>query len=149
ESGMAAEALKALALDESLAALADLHPDRRQAVTHPVALPLVADVARARFSSWYELFPRSTSPDPGRHGTFRDVEARLPYVAAMGFDVLYLPPIHPIGRERRKGRDNALVAEPDDVGSPWAIGAREGGHKSILPELGTPEDFRRLVGRAR
>jgi starch synthase (maltosyl-transferring) len=149
ESGLAAEALKALAMDESLAALADLYPDRLLAVTHPAPLPLVADIVRARFSSWYEMFPRSASLDPGRHGTFRDVEARLPYVAAMGFDVLYFPPIHPIGRERRKGRDNALEAEPGDVGSPWAIGAREGGHKSILPELGTPEDFRRLVAKAR
>jgi starch synthase (maltosyl-transferring) len=143
------EALKALALDETLALLADRYPDRHLEVTHPVELPLVADRVRARYSSWYEMFPRSASRQAGRHGTFRDVEARLPYVAELGFDVLYFPPIHPIGRQRRKGRDNALVAEPGDVGSPWAIGAAEGGHKSILPELGTAEDFRRLVGKAR
>ena len=142
------EALKALALDESLALLADRYPDRRLAVAHAVELPLVADRERARYSTWYEMFPRSASPQAGRHGTFRDVEARLPYVAELGFDVLYFPPIHPIGRERRKGRDNALAAEPGDVGSPWAIGAAEGGHKSILAELGTAEDFRRLVSRA-
>jgi len=143
-----AEALKALALDEAAAAVADRYPDRRLATTHPIELPLVADRERARFSSWYELFPRSASSDPDRHGTFRDVEARLPYVAELGFDVLYFPPIHPIGREKRKGRNNALVAESGDVGSPWAIGAEEGGHKSILPELGTLADFRRLVAKA-
>jgi starch synthase (maltosyl-transferring) len=110
---------------------------------------LIADRRRARFSSWYELFPRSTAAAPGQHGTFRDVEARLPYVAAMGFDVLYLPPIHPVGRINRKGPNNALTAGPADVGSPWAIGAAEGGHKDILAELGSLDDFRRLVGKAR
>ena len=87
-------------------------------------------------------------PCPGRHGTFKDVEARLPYVASMGFDVLYLPPIHPIGRSFRKGRNNSTVAGPDDPGSPWAIGSAEGGHKAIHPELGTLDDFRHLVERA-
>ncbi|WP_280156418.1 alpha-1,4-glucan--maltose-1-phosphate maltosyltransferase [Piscinibacter sp. XHJ-5] len=149
DSAMGADGLKTLALDESLASLVDRYPGRQLATTYPVALPLVADIERARYSTWYELFPRSASPDRGRHGTFADVEARLPYVAEMGFDVLYFPPIHPIGRERRKGRDNALVAGPGDVGSPWAIGSAEGGHKSIHPELGTAEDFRRLVGKAR
>ncbi len=112
-------------------------------------LTLVAERERARFSTWYELFPRSTAPRPGEHGTFRDVEARLPYVAGLGFDVLYFPPIHPIGRVRRKGRNNALVAAPEDVGSPWAIGAEEGGHTAILPALGSLADFRRLVGKAK
>ena len=110
---------------------------------------LVADRRRAGFSSWYELFPRSAGTVPGRHGTFRDVEARLPYLADMGFDVLYFPPIHPIGRVNRKGVNNTLTATPDDVGSPWAIGAAEGGHKDILPALGTPEEFRQLVRKAR
>jgi len=142
------KALKALALDDTLAELAERHPDRRFETRHLVELPLVADRERARFSSWYELFPRSASPEPGRHGTFKDVEGRLPAIAAMGFDVLYFPPIHPIGREQRKGKNNKLVTEPGDVGSPWAIGAAEGGHKSILPELGTPEDFRRLLAKA-
>jgi len=144
-----ADALKALALNEELAALAARYPDRRHAVRFRAELPLVADPERARFSSWYELFPRSAAPEPGRHGTFRDVLQRLPAIAGMGFDVLYFPPIHPIGRVQRKGRNNALVAQADDVGSPWAIGAAEGGHKSILPALGTAADFRELVTAAR
>jgi starch synthase (maltosyl-transferring) len=143
-----AEVLKALALDGAFSEIAARYPDRRWAATHPER-PLFADRLKARFSSWYEMFPRSASPEPGRHGRFADVQARLPYVAEMGFDVLYFPPIHPIGRERRKGPNNALVARPDDVGSPWAIGAAEGGHKSIHPALGTPEDFRRLCAKAR
>jgi len=114
-----------------------------------VEYPLVVDPERARFSAWYELFPRSASSTPGAHGTFHDVEARLPYVAELGFDVLYFPPIHPIGREKRKGKNNSLAPSAEDVGSPWAIGAAEGGHKSLHPELGTLEDFRRLVARAR
>jgi starch synthase (maltosyl-transferring) len=108
----------------------------------------VADRERARFSTWYELFPRSAGTEPGVHGTFKDVEARLPAIAAMGFDVLYFPPIHPVGRVQRKGPNNKLVSGPEDVGSPWAIGAAEGGHKHILPALGTPEDFRQLLARA-
>ncbi|SDE24242.1 alpha-1,4-glucan:maltose-1-phosphate maltosyltransferase [Variovorax sp. CF079] len=143
-----ATVLKALALDEALAALAARYPDRRLAAQYPLELPLVADRDRARFSSWYELFPRSTATEAGRHGSFKDVAARLPAIAAMGFDVLYFPPIHPIGRVQRKGKNNALVAKADDVGSPWAIGAAEGGHKSILPELGTAEDFRHLIAQA-
>ncbi len=147
-TGMEATELKELALDETLAATAARYPDRRFQTRFSEDLPLVADRERARFSTWYELFPRSTSPRPGLHGTFRDVEAQLPAIAAMGFDVLYFPPIHPIGRQQRKGKNNALAAEPDDVGSPWAIGAAEGGHKDILPELGTPEDFLHLVAAA-
>ena len=147
-SGMDSAELKALALDEDLAATAERHPDRQFETRFGSELPLFADRARARFSTWYELFPRSTSAEPGVHGTFKDVEALLPAIAAMGFDVLYFPPIHPIGRQQRKGKNNALAAGPDDVGSPWAIGAAEGGHKDILPELGTLEDFRRLVAAA-
>src|SRR2546423_1174785 len=104
------------------------------------------------------MSPRSAAPapeDPGdgaggipRHGTFKDVEARLPYVAGMGFDVLYLTPIHPIGRTFRKGRNNSVKCDPGDVGSPWAIGGPEGGHKSVHPDLGTLDDFRRLVRAA-
>ena len=124
------------------------YPDRRFATELERELVLVVDPVRAHFSSWYEFFPRSASPEPGRHGTFKDCEARLEYAAGMGFDVVYFPPIHPIGRTFRKGKNNSVTAEPDDVGSPWAIGAAEGGHKSILPELGTLEDFRRLVKRA-
>ena len=136
-----------LALDEELAQLMDIYADRSSATLYPRELGVVVDRERARFSSWYEMFPRSCGP-AGKHGTFRDCEARLPYVAEMGFDVLYLPPIHPIGHTFRKGKNNAVAAEPGDVGSPWAIGAEEGGHKSILPELGTLEDFRRFVGKA-
>ena len=143
-----AEALKQAALDETLAAVADRYPDR-SLEARSADLPLEVDRALARFSTWYELFPRSASPEPGRHGTFRDVEARLAYVAELGFDVLYLPPIHPIGREKRKGRNNALAATPGDVGSPWAIGGEEGGHTAFHPQLGTAADFRRLVARAR
>jgi starch synthase (maltosyl-transferring) len=110
---------------------------------------IVVDRERARFSAWYEMFPRSAAAEPGRHGTFDDVIRRLDYVAGMGFDVLYLPPIHPIGRAHRKGRNNALAADASEPGSPWAIGAREGGHKAIHPQLGTPADFQRLLAAAR
>ncbi len=147
EAGSDPEERLELALDDELAQLMDSHADRVHAATYKRELAVVVDRERARFSSWYEMFPRSTGPE-GTHGTFRDGEARLPYVAEMGFDVLYLPPIHPIGRAFRKGKNNALQAQPDDVGSPWAIGAEEGGHKSILPELGTLEDFRRFVEKA-
>lgn len=108
-------------------------------------LRIEVDRPKARFSTWYECFPRSTSPEPGRAGTFRDLEKRLPEIARMGFDVLYLPPIHPIGRTDRKGKNNNPVATPGDPGSPWAIGAEEGGHKSIHPKLGSMEDFERLI----
>ncbi len=135
-------------VDEELARLMHRWAPREFATTYDRQLSVIVDRERARFSSWYELFPRSASPEPGRHGTFRDVERRLPYVASMGFDVLYLPPIHPIGRAFRKGRNNATTAGSDDVGSPWGIGAREGGHKSVHPQLGTLEDFRSLVAAA-
>ena len=143
------EGRAARALDPQLLALVARHPDRSAAGRHRAELLVSVDRERARFSSWYELFPRSTAPEPGRHGTFRDVEARLPYVASMGFDVLYLPPIHPVGRVHRKGKNNAVEAGPDDVGSPWAIGSAEGGHDAIHPQLGTLEDFHRLLQRAR
>ncbi|MCX7824988.1 MAG: alpha-1,4-glucan--maltose-1-phosphate maltosyltransferase [Verrucomicrobiae bacterium] len=138
-----------LALSDDLVAAMDRHPNRTYAGTYAHELIVEVERERARFSAWYEMFPRSCSPVPGRHGTFKDCEARLPYVAEMGFDILYLPPIHPIGRTFRKGKNNALVAGPDDVGSPWAIGSEEGGHKAIHPQLGTLEDFRHLVGAAR
>ena len=110
---------------------------------------VVSDPTRARFSSWYEMFPRSAAPTPLRHGTFHDVVERLDYVESMGFDVLYLPPIHPIGRTGRKGRNGSTTFEGDDPGSPWAIGAAEGGHTSVHPELGTLDDFRHLVAEAK
>ena len=113
--------------------------------------PLVLEVERpqAEFAAWYELFPRSQTDDPSRHGTFDDVIGQLPRIRAMGFDVLYFPPIHPIGKTNRKGRNNALVAGAGDPGSPYAIGGEEGGHDALHPQLGTPADFRRLVAAAR
>jgi len=143
------DVLRDIALDQVMATLAERYPDRALQTTYPIEFPLVVDRERAGFSSWYELFPRSTAASPDVHGTFRDCEARLPYVAAMGFNVLYFPPIHPIGRVRRKGPNNSLTAGANDVGSPWAIGAAEGGHKALHPELGTLDDLRRLLGRAR
>jgi starch synthase (maltosyl-transferring) len=107
------------------------------------------DPRRAGFSTWYELFPRSTSRDPGRAGTFKDLAARLPYVADMGFDVLYLPPIHPVGVSHRKGKNGAASIDKADPGSPWAIGARAGGHTAVNPDLGTLDDFRNLQGEAK
>ena len=117
----------------------------RADVTRSASYPLVADRTRARAGAWYEMMPRSQGPARGRHGTFDDCIARLPDIAAMGFDVVYLPPIHPIGRINRKGRNNSLVAGPDDPGSPYAIGSVEGGHDAVHRELGTLADFRRLV----
>jgi len=141
------ESIRRTALDERLFALAGRYADRSLAAR--AARPLRVDPPRAGFSAWYEMFPRSAAAEPGRHGSFRDVALRLPYVAELGFDVLYFPPIHPIGRVNRKGANNALAAAPGDVGSPWAIGAAEGGHKEILAELGTLEDFRELLASAR
>jgi starch synthase (maltosyl-transferring) len=138
-----------IVMDEEIDALADRYPDLEQVTRWGRELEVFAEPERARFSAWYELFPRSTADEPGRHGTFADVERRLDYVEELGFDVLYLPPIHPIGRERRKGRNNRETAEPGEVGSPWAIGAAEGGHKAVHPDLGTLDDFRRLVENAR
>jgi starch synthase (maltosyl-transferring) len=131
-----------------LVQLMERYPDRSEAVTYPRELEMLVDPLRARFSAWYELFPRSAG-EPGRHGTFRDVEKRLTYIAGMGFDVLYLPPIHPIGRTNRKGANNSVKASPGEPGSPWAIGSEEGGHKSIHPELGTLGDFRHLLDAAK
>lgn len=112
-------------------------------------LKVYVDRQRALFSTWYEFFPRSASQEPGKHGTFKDCEALLPRVAAMGFDTLYFPPVHPIGEVNRKGRNNATTAQEGDVGSPWGIGSQHGGHKSTHPELGTIEDFKSLVNAAK
>ena len=138
----------ALARGTELAALMERYPDRRFESTWEPVLAVTVDPPHARFSAWYELFPRSAAAVPGRHGTFRDVIERLPYVADLGFDVLYLPPIHPIGRTFRKGPNNALEAAAGDPGVPWAIGAGEGGHTAIHPELGTLADFDALVAAA-
>ena len=138
-----------LGLDEFLSGLMDRYADRSLALGYGKELAVIVDDERARFSTWYELFPRSCSPVPGKHGTFKDCETWLPRIAAMGFDVLYFPPIHPVGRINRKGKNNTLTPGPDDVGSPWAIGSSEGGHKDILPALGTLDDFRHLVQKAK
>jgi starch synthase (maltosyl-transferring) len=125
------------------------YPDRRWASVYDKELRVNVERSKARFSAWYELFPRSGAGRPAKHGTLRDCVERLPYVAGMGFDVLYLPPIHPIGISFRKGKNNTLAAQPDDVGSPWAIGAKEGGHKAIHPQLGSLADFKLLVEEAK
>ena len=138
-----------IALSAEVETLMAKYPDRRFVSTYGRELSVVVDREKARFSTWYEMFPRSGSLKPGQHGTFKDCEARLPYIASMGFDVLYLPPIHPIGLTHRKGKNNATTADPVDPGSPWAIGALEGGHTSIHPKLGTLQDFRRLIEQAR
>ena len=147
ESGSLAQARLVLE-DETLRRLMALYPDRRFATTSPGEFAVVVDRDKACFSTWYEMFPRSCAALPGQHGTFKDCEARLPYLARMGFDVLYLPPIHPIGQVHRKGKNNATVATPDDPGSPWAIGAAAGGHTAIHPQLGTLDDFRSLIATA-
>jgi starch synthase (maltosyl-transferring) len=141
----AASASSALAGD--LPQLMERYADKSSAVSYARELQVTVDPELASFSSWYELFPRSAG-DPARHGTFRDVEKRLPEIAEMGFNVLYLPPIHPIGRTHRKGANNSTKAGPDEPGSPWAIGSEEGGHKSINPRLGTMDDFQHLLGAA-
>ena len=140
------EELRSLSADEHLAALASRHAPADFETRCDTQYPVMVERARAGYGAWYEVFPRSTAKSG--HGSFRSLIERLPYIAGMGFDVLYLPPIHPIGRAHRKGRNNATVAAADDVGSPWAIGAVEGGHTAIDPRLGTEEDFRRLVEAA-
>ena len=136
-------------MQKPLSEMVTRHSARRFATAGDPPLPIIVDPVQARCSAWYEMFPRSCAAEPGRHGTFQDCEAQLPRVAAMGFDVLYLPPIHPIGRSFRKGKNNSPVCQEDDPGSPWAVGAAEGGHKSVHPALGTLEDFRRLLISAR
>jgi starch synthase (maltosyl-transferring) len=158
----AADALRdsSLTLAERAFPALDLHElmwqhPVRELVTAGPARQIWVDRTAALFSAWYEMFPRSEGAEvdrtgaPVKHGTFATASRRLPEIAAMGFDVVYLPPIHPIGRIHRKGRDNALVARPDDVGSPWAIGSDEGGHDAIHPRLGTAADFRSFVATAR
>lgn len=135
-------------LEQEPADLMARHADHPWPAIYDKELVVIVDRDRAGFGAWYEAFPRSCASEPGRHGTFQDCEARLPYIAGMGFDVLYLPPIHPIGRTFRKGKNNDPVGSPDSVGSPWAIGAAEGGHQAIHPDLGTREDFRRLIDKA-
>jgi starch synthase (maltosyl-transferring) len=178
------ESAIAVALGDELAGMVDRYPDLRLASRYERELGVVVEREKARFSTWYELFPRSCAAEsggelrldgaaesggelrldgaaepggelrldgaaePGRHGTFEDCEAWLPYIASMGFDVVYLPPIHPIGRSYRKGKNNSMTCQPDDVGSPWAIGTPEGGHCATHPQLGNLTEFRRLLLKA-
>ncbi|NIK89213.1 starch synthase (maltosyl-transferring) [Rhizomicrobium palustre] len=146
--GLAQSEQVALLLEPSAKELMHL-ADRRAFKVKSAPFPVDADRKAAGFASWYEIFPRSTSGNPARHGTFRDVIAEVPRIAAMGFDVLYLPPIHPIGRSNRKGKNNTLLALPGDVGSVYAIGSSDGGHDAIHPELGSFEDFKALLAAAR
>jgi starch synthase (maltosyl-transferring) len=131
-----------------LAELMYRYTDRSAATTYDRELTVCVDRVRARFSTWYEFFPRSRWLDDPQPGTLRDAIERLPYIAAMGFDIVYLPPIHPIGTTHRKGKNNNVIAQPDDVGSPWAIGSPEGGHTAIHPDLGTLEDLQALIAAA-
>jgi len=142
------DAVLEIALDPGLALLVNRNRDQTADARYEKELAVVVDPEKARFSAWYEMFPRSCTTDPERHGTLRDCIDRLPYIAGMGFDVLYLPPIHPIGRVERKGKNNSTTPLPGDTGSPWAIGAKEGGHKAIHPQLGGLQDLKALVGKA-
>lgn len=132
-------------LSPQIAEVMARYPDLSFSTHYGFELPVWVDRVRARFSAWYELFPRSTSPERGKHGTLRDMIARLPEIAGMGFDIVYMPPIHPVGLQYRKGKNNNVKAEPGDVGSPWAIGGPEGGHTALHPELGTLADFDALL----
>jgi starch synthase (maltosyl-transferring) len=143
------EKIFSLSMSEELSNFMEQYADRRFATTYEKELAVSVERDKALFSSWFEIFPRSCSSESGRHGTFKDCEKILPGIAKMGFDVLYLTPIHPIGKTNRKGKNNTLVAEPEDVGSPWAIGSEEGGHKAVHPELGTISDFESLINKAR
>ncbi|MDE3200899.1 MAG: alpha-1,4-glucan--maltose-1-phosphate maltosyltransferase [Acidobacteriota bacterium] len=141
--------LRPIATTAQLEHLMLRYPDRRYTTESSRELPVTVDPVRARFSSWYEFFPRSTGASADVHGTFADAEKMLPYVAEMGFNVVYLPPIHPIGHKFRKGKNNNPQAEPGDCGSPWAIGSAEGGHKAIHSQLGTRESFGHFIAAAR
>jgi starch synthase (maltosyl-transferring) len=139
---------RAASLSDELSELCWRHSDRKFQTVYERQLRVSVERPRAAFSAWYEFFPRSTAPEPGRHGTLRDATAKLDYVAGMGFDVVYLPPIHPVGVTHRKGKNNAVACEPGDAGSPWAIGGVEGGHTAIHPELGSMKDFLEFAARA-
>lgn len=147
DSSVDIESRISLAFSRQVAELARSYPQRDWETTSSRALMLI-ERELAAFSSWYEYFPRSCAGDCRTHGTFQDAAKQLPYIRELGFNVVYLPPIHPIGREFRKGKNNTLTPAPDDVGSPWAVGAKEGGHKSVHPDLGTLEDFQHFLDEA-
>jgi starch synthase (maltosyl-transferring) len=148
DTSLTPERRVAVALDADLLRMMSARRDRSRATRYDRTLAVTVEPVRARFGAWYEMFPRSAGTDPARGATFDEAAGRLSYVAGMGFDVLYLPPIHPIGKSFRKGRNNALTAGPGDPGSPWAIGSDAGGHKSVEPSLGTIDDFDRFVTEA-
>lgn len=137
------------ALSKKVGRLMDKYADRRFDTTYSKILEVVVDSKQACFSSWYEMFPRSCASEPGQHGTFNDCYRRLPYIAEMGFDILYLPPIHPIGHTNRKGKNNAIKANVNDPGTPWAVGTEAGGHRTVHPELGTISEFREFIRKAK
>ena len=138
-----------LSLSEEVTEVMDRCYDKSNATRYPDFITIEVERKKALFSTWYEFFPRSAAREPGKHGTFKDAARLLPRVADMGFDVVYFPPIHPIGKKNRKGLNNAVTAQPGDPGSCWAIGSNEGGHKAIHPELGTMKDFTDLVEKAK
>jgi starch synthase (maltosyl-transferring) len=146
---MSPSAKAKLALGKKVAIVMTKYSDQYSVATYPRELVVTVDREKARFSSWYEMFPRSCISNPGQHGTFIDCETRLPYISDMGFDVLYLPPIHPIGYRNRKGKNDTTMAKAGDPGTPWAIGSQEGGHTAVHPKLGTLEDFRRFIAKAK
>jgi starch synthase (maltosyl-transferring) len=143
------ETQRQVALDPELHALMLRYPDQFLITRYDKELPVIVDREKARFATWYEIFPRSCSAVAGQHGTLKDCEARLPYIASMGFDVIYLPPVSPIGHTFRKGQNNATRAKKGDVGTPWAVGSEDGGHTAIHPQLGTLEDFRHFVAASK
>jgi len=138
-----------LVLSEGFAQIVKDYPLKENETTYAHELQVLVETKKANFSAWYEFFPRSSSLEPGKHGTFQDCAKLLPRIAKMGFDVLYFPPIHPIGKLNRKGKNNNVRAQKGEPGSPWAIGSDEGGHKSVLPALGTIDDFKKLVADAK
>ncbi len=149
DSALAAPLRQRVALSSALAALMRDHFAPRDLTTYEHELFVTVDRQRAAFAAWYEMFPRSQGEQPGSHGTFETATKELGRIAEMGFDVLYLPPIHPIGRKFRKGKNNTLTPDESDVGSPWAIGNEDGGHTAVEPKLGTLQDFERFVEAAR
>lgn len=139
---------RAYVLSEAFARVVHAHPLKEHETRYEKTLEIVVEHSKSNFSAWYELFPRSASLS-GRHGSFKDVVKLLPRIASMGFDVLYLPPVHPIGKVNRKGKNNSVNAINGEPGSPWAIGSIEGGHKSLQSELGTLDDYKKLIAEAR
>ncbi|MFW6138935.1 MAG: alpha-1,4-glucan--maltose-1-phosphate maltosyltransferase [Spirochaetota bacterium] len=138
----------ALMLDSEPAVMMDRYSERKTPARYKRELAVEVSREKALFSTWYEIFPRSCAQNPGEHGSLKDCEKLLGKIAEMGFDVIYLPPIHPIGKTNRKGKNNSTEPDPDDPGSPWAIGSEEGGHKTVHPQLGTIEDLENLVKAA-